>query len=101
MPDSQISENIVQIPPRKRMEAIKQGDILLTVATPSSKDRKATNWRHIAIVQSFKKLSSTEGLLSIAKWGEAGEEKHTTENTTKKLHDGSGNPGVFQLLKRR
>jgi hypothetical protein len=86
-PDFRLSADVVKIPPRKRMEDIAQGDLLLTFAKP---DGRGLEWRHIAVVESFTPLSKTEGLLSIAEWGWYIAADHTVRNKKVTLHDGSG-----------
>jgi hypothetical protein len=96
--DVHLSKDVVKIPPRKRMEDIAQGDLLLTFARA---DKRGLQWRHIAVVESFTPLSRNEGLVSFAEWGWNIAADHTVRNTKVTLHDGSAaaDPQVSKLLK--
>ena len=93
-----LSEDIVQIPPRRRMEDISQGDLVLTFGKP---DSRGLQWRHIAVVESFTPLTSNEGLLSIAEWGWNIAKDHTVRNSKVTLHNGSkaADPSLYGDLK--
>lgn len=85
-PDIRLSADIVQLPPRRRMEDIAQGDLLLTLSLP---DARGIVWRHIAVVEDFVPVDSQGGMLSIAEWGGAVASRHVVRHKLVHLHDGS------------
>lgn len=96
-PDFRISAPRVHIPPCKKMEDVKQGDLLLTFAKP---DHRGLNWRHIAVVEYFHKVSPTEAVVSFAEWGWDIAKDHKKANRSITVHDGSkGKPDVWRMLK--
>jgi hypothetical protein len=95
--DVALSKDIVQLPPRRAIEQIAQGDLLLTIAKA---DKRGIQWRHIAVVEGFTPLTKNTGLLSLAEWGGAVASQHTVRNGNVTLHDGSGaaDRNVYTLL---
>jgi hypothetical protein len=80
-PDVLVTKDIVKLPPITDPAKIKSGSVVVTFGPKGSED--GTNWKHIALVQSFAPQGGGKYTLTMAEWGQAGGfETHMTRNKT-------------------